>query len=658
MAQKRYLTKSKFKLALECPTKLFYTGKTLYANQKLDDSFLLALAEGGFQVGELAKCYFPSGTEVKTLDHDEAILQTQKLLQQENVTIYEAAISIDNLFIRADILIKGGNHFKLYEVKAKSFDPSNQDGFYTKNNSLKTNWKPYLYDVAFQKYVIKRAFPQYTVSAHLILADKTALCPTNGLNQKFQLKKDANGKKYVCVSDQLNNYDLTPRILCVKNVDAECDTIYQGTDSKEKRELSFAKMVDGFANHYALDKKIDRPVSSACAKCEFYTTPEDEQNGLLSGKKECWKKQLGWTDKDFACSTIFDIWNFRKKEKLIKARKIKLSDVTEEDISPKPDDKPGLSASERQWVQVNKYQQKDHSIWVDHENLSEEINSWVLPLHFIDFETTMVAIPFNKGRHPYEGIAFQFSHHIVHEDGRIEHHGEYLNIQRGVFPNYDFLRALKAELNKDSGSIFRYATHENSYLNMIYKQLQEDISKIEDKKELCDFIKSITKSTKDYKEQWQGSRNMIDMLELLKRYYYDPTTNGSNSLKQVLPAMLNSSKYLQIKYSQPIYGAADGIKSHNFNDWRWIQYDNGKVIDPYKLLPKMFKDITDKDLQILSVGDELSNGGAALTAYARMQFEEMSDYEREEIKKTLLKYCELDTMAMVMICEGWHDLVR
>ncbi len=51
-------------------------------------------------------------------------------------------------------------------------------------------------------------------------------------------------------------------------------------------------------------------------------------------------------------------------------------------------------------------------------------------------------------------------------------------------------------------------------------------------------------------------------------------------------------------------------------------------------------------------------GGAALTAYARMQFEEMSDYERSEIQKALLKYCELDTMAMVMIWEGLKDLCR
>ena len=71
----------------------------------------------------------------------------------------------------------------------------------------------------------------------------------------------------------------------------------------------------------------------------------------------------------------------------------------------------------------------------------------------------------------------------------------------------------------------------------------------------------------------------------------------------------------------------------------------------------MFQDISEKDFALLSDSDELRDCGAALTAYARMQFEEMSEYERLEIEKALLKYCELDTLAMVMIYEGWKDLV-
>jgi hypothetical protein len=46
----RYLTKSRFKLAAECPTKLFYTGKPqLYRNIKQEDSFLAMLADGAIR---------------------------------------------------------------------------------------------------------------------------------------------------------------------------------------------------------------------------------------------------------------------------------------------------------------------------------------------------------------------------------------------------------------------------------------------------------------------------------------------------------------------------------------------------------------------------------------------------------------------------------
>ena len=46
-ARPRFLTKSRFKLAVECPRKLFYTGKKEYLDKSRDDSFLAALAEGG-----------------------------------------------------------------------------------------------------------------------------------------------------------------------------------------------------------------------------------------------------------------------------------------------------------------------------------------------------------------------------------------------------------------------------------------------------------------------------------------------------------------------------------------------------------------------------------------------------------------------------------
>ena len=150
-----YLTKTRFKLAMECPTKLFYTGKEqVYANQKLEDDFLISLAECGFQVGGLAKCYFSGGHEVTTLDHEQAIQETNRLLQNENVVVFEAAIRHAQFFIRADILVKKGSRIELLEVKAKSYDSAEDGEFVGARGGIVSEWEPYLLDAAFQKFVV------------------------------------------------------------------------------------------------------------------------------------------------------------------------------------------------------------------------------------------------------------------------------------------------------------------------------------------------------------------------------------------------------------------------------------------------------------------------------------------------------------------------
>lgn len=655
----RYLTKSRFKLALECPTKLFYTGKKDYANKTLEDPFLASLAEGGFQVGELAKYYFQNGYQIKTSDFEKSLEETNALLNNKRAVIFEAAVLWNSLFIRVDILIKDDDTIYFYEVKAKSCDSSESNIFCSDKGTIRSEWEPYLHDVAFQKYVLCKAFPSMNVNANLMLVDKQAVCSTDGLNQKFRITKDDYGRRSIHVVDDITSADLSVPLLYKLNVDTLCDRIYKEPDKNSHLSKPFTEQINFYAQNYDLDTRIDMPISPACATCEFCATEEEEHNGLRHGKKECWKRQLGWTEEDFKAQTVLDIWNFRKKNKLLSEGIIKLDDVSEKDIAPTSDSLAGISPTERQWLQISKYQRRDNEQWLDIENLRKEMSRWVFPLHFIDFETSMVAIPFNSGRHPYEGIAFQFSHHTVSETGLVCHAGQYLNTAQGVFPNYDFIRSLKKELEQDEGSIFRYSNHENTYLNIIYRQLQEERNSIPDRDELCAFIRSITHSGRDSTEKWQGKRDMLDLWHFVKRYYYDPSTKGSNSIKQVLPAILNRSTYLKEKYSLPIYGAEDGIKSLNYTNWQWITFDsNGKVIDPYKILPKMFQDVSKKDLELLSADDLVNNGGAALTAYARMQFEEMTLYEQQEIQKALLKYCELDTLAMVMIYEGWREMCK
>ncbi|MFL2565194.1 MAG: hypothetical protein ACJ0QN_05310, partial [Parvicellaceae bacterium] len=56
------LSKSRFKLGLECPNKVYFSNnKDIFYNQKKEDPFLEALASGGFQVEEYARLQFPNG---------------------------------------------------------------------------------------------------------------------------------------------------------------------------------------------------------------------------------------------------------------------------------------------------------------------------------------------------------------------------------------------------------------------------------------------------------------------------------------------------------------------------------------------------------------------------------------------------------------------
>ncbi|AOS96151.1 hypothetical protein AUP74_00682 [Microbulbifer aggregans] len=646
------LTKSRFRRALECPTKLYYGEQPNYANQSLEDDFLAELARGGFQVGALAKCYFSNGEDLSDLDTGAALVRTRELLHQDNVTIFEAAFQYDQLLVRVDILVKDGARYHLIEVKAKGWDSASDRFLNKKKSGILSKWEPYLCDVAFQKVVLEKALDTGNIDSYLMLANKQARAATDGLNSKFRVTMDSG---MVLVSGDLSDEDLANELLIKVDVDEPVNFIRTKCDYHGQ---SFESYIATVADALQKGKRLRGSIGAVCKKCEFCCTTEDEALGRLSGYRECWKEALGWLDKDFKDPSVLEIANFRNADELLAQGKAKLIDIEEADINPASDGKRGLSNSQRQWLQIIKVQKEDGSPDLFIDELREEMDRWTYPLHFIDFETITAALPFTRGRHPYEGVAFQFSHHVVQEDGAVAHAHQFLDTTPGHFPSFDFIRKLKEALDSDNGTIFRYSTHENSILNLIHRQLRDSELSDKDVHELCTFIESISHSTKGSEREWRGPRDMVDMLELVKRYAYYPATKGSNSIKYVLPAVLSDSAFLQEKYAQPIYGATGGIPSHNFTDWQWIQCKDGQVQDPYRLLPRMFEDMPENIEELLSESDSLANGGAALAAYAKIQSTDMGDYERQELRKALLKYCELDTLAMVMIFEAWQEVVR
>lgn len=645
----KYLTKSKYQLAMQCPTKLYYASHNDYVNKLEDNSFLEALAEGGHQVGELAKCYFPDGQFINSLNIDEAINQTRKLLKLDNVVIFEAAIVFEQCLVRVDVLEKIGNSIRIIEVKAKSCVGSDSNQFLNKNgDKIQSGWKPYIEDVAFQKWVVKSAFPQSSVVAKLMLVNKSSTSEVSGLNQSFRISNEDNITNVSFIGDAQAIRNAKPLLIAV-SADSSAQMIYDEIDINGR---NYSQRIVHYCALINANEKAKPVLTSKCSACEFRVAENDLGEGEKSGFLECWKQVTGLSSTELSQPLSIDVWNSRKKNDWLESGIYLMSALDENDIAIKAGDN-GLSQSERQWKQVEKNINNDDTPYLDVTALQHEVDSWTYPLHFIDFETNKSAIPFHEGRRPYEQIAFQYSHHQVEKDGSVKHAGQFLNTEPTEFPNYDFVRSLKAELSQDNGTVFMFFPHENRVLNDIYNQLDEDVTPPADKNELQEFIISITEGSGANKGCWQaGERMMVDLCELVKRFYYDPLTGGSNSIKQVLPAVLARSKLLQDIYSKPIYGNQGGISSLNFNNHAWFSVES---VDPYKSLEKIFNDIDSEDVLLLSSNEDIADGGAAMTAYAYLQYSDMSDQERQALRDGLLRYCELDTMAMVMIYQAWMD---
>ncbi len=646
----RYLTKSRFKLAVECPTKLFYLSKKDYRDIKQEDSFLQALADGGFQVGEFAKYLFPTGILIESKDNAEAeSMSLAYLAKNDEVILFEPAIRFNDLFIRVDVLIKRQNSFELIEVKAKSYNSTDPqiEGVRT---PILSGMLPYIQDVAFQKFVLSQKFPDKAIASYLMMPDKAVNATVDGLNQLFKVKRHGRSID-VLVSDNASDLvNQNSALLAKVNVDQYVDIVMRDGIQFPGGHSSLEALATSWAKSYKDDIKIAPVIHSGCAKCEFRSYPGD---GHKNGYLECMIEGAELSEAEIESGTILDIWNFRGKDKLIDKKIFKLSRVTEDDLKVK-DDKDGLSNSQRQWLQCNGIPKEDDlgGFYFDKTVFENHHQHWKYPLHMIDFETSTTALPFFKGMRPYESIAFQFSHHVIQKDGTVKHVGQFICAEPGIFPNFEFVRELKKQLEVDNGTIFRWASHENTILNHIAAQIQQRSSEVADADELLSFIADITDD---------GVRSMVDLNEIAKRTYFHPETKGRTSIKKVLPAILKTSKFLKNKYQKPIYGAdvsiENSIQSLNLKHFTWWQLEGGAVADPYGKLKTIVDDMLGEDGEGILDAEELeiAEGGAAAMAFGRLQFEDLTDQDRKRIKNALLRYCELDTLAMVMIVEAWKD---
>ena len=215
--------------------------------------------------------------------------------------------------------------------------------------------------------------------------------------------------------------------------------------------------------------------------------------------------------------------------------------------------------------------------YIDLDVINGFLNTLEYPLNFFDFETFSEAVPRYDNQRPYSQVPFQYSLHIVNEDGSMRHK-EFLGNEFS-----DPREALTKQMLDDltsTGSIVAF--------NKGFEKGQ---------------IKELAKLFPQYRDQLlELNKRFVDLIDPFRGLgYYHPEFNGSFSIKSILPAM----------------------------------FPNDEELDYKKL--------------------NISNGEMAMGAFANLhQVEDQK--ERKEIKKALLAYCRLDTLAMVKILMKLKDI--
>lgn len=609
-----YLTKSDFVAAQTCATKLYYR-KHKYPRNDADNEFLQMLAEGGYLVGKLAQLLYPAGILI-TGSVEEAIAQTGELLgKHDNITLFEAAIAVNHQLVRVDVLIKGEDAFQIIEVKSKSFNSADMQRAQSKGKPYwtKKEYQPYLEDVAYQKVVLQEKYPDAEITTALMLPDTEKSIELEGVIGWFDVNTTISrlGHRNTSVSFTGTDEQLAvlrdDHVLVRIDVDQYVDPMLHNIRNQAQE----------YIESLLRDEPIHVPISTHCKDCEY----RFKQNAPdLHGFADCWGDQATTSPHILDLGQLGNInktsgGSRGRIDALILEGNSSILDVPETYL---------YSGSNPAYNGRPLYQRTMNAEFL-RDDVHHSIRDLQYPLHFVDFETYATSIPPHAGMRPYEKVMFQWSCHSIESERAEPVHQGWLSTD-GSYPNLAFARSLRDHIGH-SGSVLTWSPYENTQLKTL-----RDLFKRENDTEMVQWLETIVNLQNGVRTR------QLDMHELATKHYFHPAMGGRTSIKVTLPAVLQSTK-------------SPRIRSWLQND-ELLSLENDVIVDPYKLLPE-------PDVMVDGPSLVVSEGGGAMRAYQDMVYGigRRDERIRTEYGNALIRYCRLDTLAMVVIWEHWMDLL-
>jgi hypothetical protein len=163
---------------------------------------------------------------------------------------------------------------------------------------------------------------------------------------------------------------------------------------------------------------------------------------------------------------------------------------------------------------------KDNVEWIGPQ-LKLALDTVRYPVHHLDFETVMPAVPRFAATRPYQSLPFLWSNHVDCGDGTVQH--DHYLCDECKDPREELAVRLLQSLGRE-GSICVYSDYERQVL----RDLAEAVPLL--RRELYAVISRL----------W-------DLLPVLQRHYYHPQFGGSFSIKSVLPALAPDLDYANLE---------------------------------------------------------------------------------------------------------------
>ena len=199
-----------------------------------------------------------------------------------------------------------------------------------------------------------------------------------------------------------------------------------------------------------------------------------------------------------------------------------------------------LSLIQQNQVEVAKSKQPK----IDRKAIADLLGELEFPLYFLDYETVSTALPVFIKCHPYQQIPFQYSLHILREPNSELEHYEYLAKDTKELPADNLLKALSKQISETGNVITWNKSFESARNREMATQYPE----------YKQFMESI-------------NDRIFDLMEVFsKQHFVHHEFKGSNSIKKVLPVLVEGFSYDELDISNGQAAALKWYEAVTSND--------------------------------------------------------------------------------------------